>query len=78
MTGQCCQAGRAGASIVPAVLLLLLPKCPACLGVWLTVATGISFSAAGAAWVRGSLALFWIAALAVMFWRRAFKRRLAG
>ena len=88
MTGQCCVAGRAPhplagrlskaiASILPAALLMLLPKCPLCLVAWLTVATGVSFSAAGAAWLRGSIALLWAGALVVMIWRLRFRRRPA-
>ncbi|HEY2012485.1 MAG TPA: hypothetical protein VGH38_03240 [Bryobacteraceae bacterium] len=77
MTGQCC-AGRLGgvsptprfalsrvaASILPGAMLVLLPKCPLCLAAWLTLATGVGFSAAGAAWVRGMLVVFWVAAVA--------------
>jgi hypothetical protein len=63
---------RAAASILPGAVLVLLPKCPLCLAAWLTVATGVGFSAAGAAWVRGALVVFWIAsvALAAPFIRR--------
>jgi hypothetical protein len=77
MTGQCCivrpashrlsrRLSGTAASLVPAALLVLLPKCPLCLAAWLTVATGIGFSPAGAAWLRGSLLVFWIAAFAVV------------
>ncbi len=59
MTGPCCMGGRtsrrlahrlsaAAASILPGAILLFLPKCPLCLAAFLTVATGRSFSAAGA------------------------------
>jgi hypothetical protein len=75
MTRQCCRAGRASgrparlskitASILPAVVLALLPKCPLCLAAWLTVATGVSIPAAGVAWVRRLLVVFCVAALAV-------------
>jgi hypothetical protein len=85
MTGQCCVGGRAPhclarrlyrvtASILPAAALALLPKCPLCLAAWLTVATGFSLSATGAAWLRASivlsLALLSLAVLAPVFWRR--------
>jgi hypothetical protein len=91
MSGQCCQGGpasrrlarrlsRAAASILPGAVLLLLPKCPLCLAVWLTVVTGVGFSAAGAAWVGGMLAVFWIAAVALaagpIVRRRAERRPL--
>ena len=87
MTGQCCIARPAShrlsrrlsssaASILPAAVLVLLPKCPLCLAAWLTVATGIGFSPAGAAWLRGSLVVFWIAAFAVVFRRYVSVLRL--
>jgi hypothetical protein len=74
MTGQCCAGGpasrrlarplsKAAASILPGVVLLFLPKCPLCLAAWLTVATGVGFSATGAAWTRGVRVVFWVAAV---------------
>ena len=92
MTGQCCAGGAASrrlarrlsaaaASILPGAVLVLLPKCPLCLAAWLTVVTGIGFSAAGAAWVRGMLVVFWVAAVALaaaqIIRRRAFGRAIA-
>jgi predicted Abi (CAAX) family protease len=93
MSGQCCVAAPAPhrlarrlstvtASILPAAGLVFLPKCPLCLAAWLTVATGVSFSTAGAAWVHVSVELLCVAALASVIWRRAlggasaFLRRL--
>lgn len=84
MTEQCCTGGRKSrrlprrlsvASILPGVVLVLLPKCPLCLAAWLTLATGISFSAAGAAWVPGSIVLLWLAAAALFVWQHAFDAR---
>ena len=74
MTEQCCMGGavsrrlarrlsKAAASILPGAVLVLLPKCPLCLAAWLTAATGIGFSAAGATWARGTLTLFAVAAV---------------
>jgi hypothetical protein len=65
------------ASILPAALLVLLPKCPLCLAAWLTVATGVSFSAASAGWLRDSIVLLWVGAVAMMIWRRLFGCRPA-
>jgi len=76
MNGHCCTGGRArgrlvrrlstgAASILPGAALLLLPKCPLCLAAWLTLVTGVGFSAAGAAWLRGTVLVFWIAAVAL-------------
>jgi hypothetical protein len=44
---------------------MLLPKCPLCLAAWLALVTGVGVSAATAAWLRGLIVVFWIAALAV-------------
>jgi hypothetical protein len=89
MTGQCCMGGRtsrrlalrlstAAASILPGVVLVLLPKCPLCLAAWLTVVTGVGFSAAGAASVRGIVVMFSVVAVALaaatIVRRRAFGR----
>jgi hypothetical protein len=56
----------------------LLPKCPLCLAAWLTVVTGVGFSAAGAAWLRGMLVVFLVVAVALLaasiVRRRAFGR----
>jgi len=76
MNGQCCRGGppargparkvsRAAASIVPGLLLVFLPKCPLCLAAWLTMVTGVGFTAAGAAWVRGMVVVLWVAAMAL-------------
>ena len=55
-------------SILPAAVLVLLPKCPLCLAAWLTVATGASFSAAAAGWVRPIIVLLWVAVAAQVMW----------
>jgi ABC-type uncharacterized transport system permease subunit len=88
MTRQCCtgeglsrrlarRLRAAAVSVLPGAILLVLPKCPLCLAVWLTVMTGIGVSTA-AARVRGVVVVFWVAVLAIaaaqMVRRRATKR----
>jgi hypothetical protein len=69
----------AAASILPGALLMLLPKCPLCLAVWLAVVAGTGVSAEAAAWVRGLIVAFWVVAVAlatVQVIRRRAVRRL--
>ena len=84
MTGQCCVGGRtslrlarrlsaAAASILPGAALVLLPKCPICLAAWLTVVTGVGFSAGGVAWVRGMVVILGVTGVVLA----AFRRNLA-
>jgi hypothetical protein len=71
----------AAGSILPGAALVLLPKCPMCLAVWLTAATGIGISEAGAVWGRGALVVFWMAGVAIavaMFVRRRMPVGRAG
>lgn len=90
MTERCCAVGQGQgrsphrlarrfsgitASILPAAVLALLPKCPVCLAAWLTVATGFSFSAAGAAWMRAGILLLSVAVLAPFIWRYVINSR---
>ncbi len=53
--------------MLPGAMLVLLPKCPWCLAAWLTAATGVGFSAAGASLARGMLVVFWVTAVALAF-----------
>jgi hypothetical protein len=40
---------------LPSALLLLVPKCPACLAAYVTLWTGLGLSFVAAAWLRGTL-----------------------
>lgn len=82
MTAPGCACGpvprrpaRAAASILSGLLLLILPKCPLCLAAWLTVATGLTISAATVTWMRTGILLLWTAAVAVFLWRRTSRAR---
>ena len=80
MSRRCCDGGktthrvgwrgsRISASILPAAVLVFLPKCPMCLAAWLTVGTGVAVPASGAAWLRPMLVVLWLAALALVIRR---------
>ena len=91
MKGAACCAGRGrlcrlarrfsegAASALPAAALVLLPKCPACLAVWLAAGTGIGISAAAASRLRGGLVVFCVLALCVsaarLVWRQSASAR---
>jgi hypothetical protein len=77
MTGHCCVPGRPSnlparrssriiSTILPAALFAVLPKCPLCLAAWLTLATGVGFSAAAAVWLRTGVVLLSLTAFALM------------
>lgn len=54
--GKCCHASiRASRWILPAAVITLMPKCPACLAGYVAIATGIGIPFTTAAWVRTSL-----------------------
>jgi hypothetical protein len=71
----------AAGSILPGAMFVLLPKCPMCLAVWLSAATGVGISTTGAASVRGMLVVSWMAALALagvlIVRHRALARKLS-
>ena len=82
-TGQCCTGGRrtrrlarltGAGSVLPGAALLLLPKCPLCVALWLTAATGIGISAAAVVWLQWSSGVFAIVALGLILWQESRRR----
>ena len=77
MTGPVChsrRAAHAAAPILPATVLLVLPKCPLCLAAWLALANGVTVNAATAAWLRNGVLVLWGAATAALLWRNWARR----
>lgn len=67
------RAAGLGASLLPAVLWMVLPKCPVCLAAWLAVATGIGFEAGDVGWIRAGLIALWAATAGWWISRRALR-----
>jgi hypothetical protein len=65
---------RLKAAAVPGALLVLLPKCPACLAAWIAVATGVSIPVAAAARLTAITATLCVVSLAAIALRFAVRR----
>lgn len=59
MKPLCCSGGRLKGPVSLAtgsgLILLLMPKCPACVAAYIALATGLSLSFSGAAFLRTSV-----------------------
>jgi hypothetical protein len=63
--------------LIPSAVLALMPKCPACLAVYLAAGTGLALSASAAAYLRTTLLIVCFALLSYSGARR-LTRFLAG
>ena len=60
---------------IPGALLVLLPKCPACLAAWIAVATGVSIPVAAAARLNTILAILCVLSMLAFAVRFGMGRR---
>ena len=78
----CCRSSKIARWSLPAVVLALVPKCPACFAAYIALGTGVSLSVAAASILRSTLAATCVAALVIAlvssFRTMPVKRLLSG
>src|SRR3954454_14089578 len=66
---------RTAGCAIPGVLLVVLPKCPACLAAWIAVATGASVPVAAAARLHTVVVILCVLSIAAVAARFGLRRR---
>ena len=79
---RCCEAEtpparrglRIAGTVIPAAVLVLLPKCPACIVAYIAMGTGIGVAVSTASHLRTLVLVLCVACLAWVVARHAFRR----
>jgi threonine/homoserine/homoserine lactone efflux protein len=71
---RCCHAAG---TVAPAAMLVLLPKCPACIVAYIAIGTGLGVTVTTAAYLRTGILVFCVACLVWMM-ARLWRSRQGG
>ena len=72
------RCGGAASWVLPASVLALMPKCPACVAAYVAVATGVGISMSAAAYLRAAALTACVATLLYLAARFVHRRWLAA
>jgi hypothetical protein len=83
---RCCEAEtspprrglRIAGTVIPTAILVLLPKCPACIAAYLAIGTGIGVTISTAAYLRTLLLVLCLGCLAYVAARQVLRRVAVG
>jgi hypothetical protein len=78
-TGFLRRAWRGVQWLFPTTLLVLMPKCPLCVAMYVTLFTGVGITVSTARWIQTLMLMFCLTSLAflvIRYGRRRFRARI--